>query len=195
MALLSCHRLSRAPFFKNRSLEANAGEIVVLRGPTGSGKTSFLRTVADLDPLDDGRVTLDGTERASFRPHDWRRRVLYVHQSAPRLRGTVRDDLARIAEVAGVTAGLHAALPAIDESLETERLSGGEAQLLALHRALSVTPQVLLLDEPTAALDGERVRQVERALMDWMGDERAIVWASHDDGLAERLGAREESFA
>ena len=77
--LFACHRLTRRPWFQDLDLVLEAGEIAVLSGPSGSGKTLLLRTLADLDPADAGRVTLEDTERGDYRPCEWRRRVLFVH--------------------------------------------------------------------------------------------------------------------
>lgn len=194
MPLLSCRGLTRRPFFEDVHLALEPGEIVCLTGPSGSGKSLFLRAVADLDPTDAGEVELAGEERSAVAPETWRRRVLYVQQSAPSLDGTVTDDLARFAELGGGEPESSAALPALDGSLATARLSGGEAQLLALHRALRASPTVLLLDEGTANLDPALRGTVEAALTDWVESERAILWVTHDDALAGRLGARKETF-
>ncbi len=194
MALLACQGVSRQPLFAGRDLVLEPGEILVLRGPTGSGKSLFLRAVADLDPADDGRFALQGADRSSMSPATWRRQVLYVHQSAPRLPGTVGENLARIASLGRGDAHPVPSLPPLDHEKDADRLSGGEAQLLALHRALSVEPRVLMLDESTSALDPEHARRVEAALREWSTGERAIVWVSHEESLAERMGARVEVF-
>ena len=130
-------------------------------------------------------------------PSAWRRQVLYLHQSAPRLPGTVRENLLRIERLTSAAVPPPATLPALPPlppERDADRLSGGEAQLLALHRALLVDPRVLLLDESTSALDSPTARKVERALTEWVGRERGVLWVSHDDSLAARLGAREEGL-
>ena len=195
MPLLSCVAVTRRPFFEGRTLLVEAGEIVVLQGPTGAGKTLFLRAIGDLDPLAEGTYRLGEDDRTTMAPAHWRRSVLYVHQSAPRFPGRVGDNLQRIAELRNVaTTSPAIPLPPLDPDKEGDRLSGGEAQLLALHRALLVGPRVMLLDESTSALDRDRGRMVEEALVEWTQRGHAIVWVSHENALADRLGARREAF-
>ncbi len=197
MALLTCEKLAREPWFRALDLELNAGEVLVLRGPSGSGKTLLLRSIADLDPLDSGRVLLEGRERESMGPAQWRRSVLYVHQSGVRFPGTVRSNLERIAVLAAVVGGPAQELrdvPGIDPQADAERLSGGEAQRLALHRALLCRPRVLLLDESTGALDREASLTAEARILEFAAEGNAALWVTHDATLAERLGAREVRF-
>jgi len=195
VVLFACRRLTRHPWFADRALELEAGAIAVLRGPSGSGKTLFLRTLADLDPADGGEVLLDGRERASFAPAAWRRRVTYVHPAGVPLPGTVRQNLARVRALAGTEPAEPsdgaAELEGLDLDAPADRLSSGERQRLALARALAGGPRVLMPDEPTAQLDAARARATEERLARWVEGGRAVLWASHDARLAERLGARE----
>lgn len=204
MPLLDCAGLTRRPYFEARDLALEPGEIVVLAGPSGSGKSLFLRGIADLDPIDAGEVRLAGRERASFAPREWRARVLYVHPSGVRLPGTVGDNLEAIRRL-GVRARAGAAddgepVLVLDPEQPADRLSSGEAQALALRRALACEPAVLLLDEPTSALHEDAAREWERRLRAWIdagrdGDGgRSALWIAHEKGLAERLGARLERF-
>lgn len=197
MALLTCEKLTREPWFRELDLELEAGEVVVLRGPSGSGKTLLLRSIADLDPLDSGRILLEGREPESMEPAQWRRSVLYVHQSGVRFPGTVRSNLERIAVLAAVAGGSAPDLrdvPGIDPQADAERLSGGEAQRLALHRALLCRPRVLLLDESTGALDREASLTAEARILEFAAEGNAALWVTHDVTLAQRLGARELRF-
>lgn len=189
MALLQVRALTRRPWFVGRDLDLAAGEVVVLTGATGSGKTLFLRTLADLDPRDAGDILLDATSVADMEARAWRRLVLYVHQSGVRLPGTVSENLRRVAAEAPD-------VPGLDAEADADRLSGGERQALALHRALHCDPRVLLLDESTSAMDASLAQAWESRVRAWASEDggRGVLWVAHDPALAERVGARVESF-
>ena len=187
-ALLDVRGLTRRPWFEGKDLAAAPGEIVVLSGPTGSGKTLFLRTIADLDPSEGGEAFVDGEARASMPAWRWRGRVLYVHPGGVRLPGTVADNLAAVAR------GRPPPDPPFDPAVDAARLSTGEGQVLALERALLCGPRVLLLDEATSGMDPRTAARFEERLKGWVREGRAIVWVSHDPDLAGRVGARAEAF-
>lgn len=193
MALLEVRGLSRLPWFQGRDLDIEAGAVVVASGPTGSGKTLLLRAIADLDAADAGTVRLDGTPREAMEPRAWRRRVLYVHQAGVRLPGTVRENLERIRDLTP-RPGEVPDVPGLDPQADADRLSGGERQALALHRALLCEPRVLLLDESTSAMDAATASTWEARVCAWAAEGRGVLWVAHDAGLARRLGARVETF-
>lgn len=192
MSLLRCEGLGRLPWIEGFDLAVEAGEAVCVRGPSGSGKTLLLRALADLDPIDAGHVSLDGIDREALTAQAWRRQVRYVHQTPPRLPGTVADAFAEAQEISGASADPLDDLP---PSSEVSQLSGGEAQRLFLHLALATRPRVLLLDEPTASLDGDRVNEILDLLTAFQAAGGALVIVTHDDGLADRLGGREVRLA
>lgn len=195
--LLACRGLTRRPWFEDYELAIEAGEIGAISAPTGTGKTLLLRAIADLDPVDSGEVFLRGGARSRLSPPAWRRQVLYVHPGGVRLAGTVADNLAAVHSLKASGDGPDAAaapLPALEGAAAADRLSSGEAQLLALQRALLLAPAVLLLDESTSALDRETASEVERGLRAYADGGRAVLWVSHDLELADRVGARRIPF-
>ena len=132
----------------------------------------------------------------------FRSRVAYLHQSPALLEGTVEESLRSPFELAvhrdrafdrDRAVELLAALGRGASFLAKQRddLSGGERQVTALVRLLQLEPEVVLLDEPTAALDPETTSRAEELLARWVGGgERACVWVSHDPAQTHRLATR-----
>lgn len=165
-------------------LDLAAGEIVAIRGPSGSGKSLLLRALADLDPAE-GSVTLDGTPREAIPAPDWRRRVAYVPAESGWWSDRVR---AHFADGADLVAALGLDPAALE--WEVRRLSTGERQRLAIARALALKPKVWLLDEPTGALDAEAAARVEALLRQGRDEGAAILVVTHDAAQARRLADR-----
>lgn len=163
----------------------------------------LLRALALLDPFDSGDVLWHGLPVTDSDVPTFRSRVSY-HQQAPAVvEGTVRDNLRRpfqLAAHAGRTYDDAVAERLLGElgrggallEASAADLSGGERQIAALARLLMLEPQILLLDEPTAALDPPTEDRVIEALTSWAGErqDRAYVWVTHDVRLAPRLANR-----
>jgi len=184
--MLEVRALSR-PGLAPLDLDLAAGEALALLGPSGSGKTLLLRAIADLDP-NQGRVSLDGRLRETLTAPDWRRRVTYLAAEPgwweARAGAHFTDPEAAEALLPSVGLGAEILTRPIAE------LSTGERHRLALIRVLVQTPEVLLLDEPTSGLDQDTTRRVEAVLRARAGDGVALLFATHDEALAERLGDR-----
>jgi ABC-type iron transport system FetAB ATPase subunit len=171
------------------TFDLHAGECIAIQGPSGAGKSVLLRMLADLDPHD-GDALLDGHPASSMPAPAWRAAVVY--QAAE---PAWWDDTAR-AHFAGVDAGfVERTLAALDLGaavLDTaiDRLSTGERQRLALVRSLARRPRVLLLDEPTAALDPGSIRRAEALLRAHLADGMAVLVVTHAVEQAHRLAHR-----
>lgn len=180
-------------------LEVSAGETLCLVGPTGAGKSTLLRLLAGLEPPTAGQFrfgghVLDGTNL----PLAVQRRITLVFQRPLLLAGTVRSNVEYGLRLRGL--GRHP--PQAGAMLErlglgalagrpARSLSGGEAQLVALARALVLSPEVLLLDEPTAHLDPARVALVEETVRDTQRRQGGtVVWATHNLFQARRVAGR-----
>ncbi len=167
-------------------LTLEAGECVAVSGPSGAGKTLLLRAIADLDPHE-GQVFLDDRNARQFRAQDWRRQVGYLPAESHWWDDTVGPHLARVDESALESLGFGRDVL----SWQVARLSTGERQRLALLRLLANRPRVLLLDEPTAALDPVSVLRVEGLLAQvrqW--HEASVIWVSHDPEQIRRVAGR-----
>ncbi len=180
-------------------LRVEKGEYFIILGPTGAGKTVLLESIAGLHPIQSGEIWLDGREVTKLEPE--KRGVGFVYQDYvlfPHL--TVKDNLLfglkqrrRPAEEMGRVIEWLAELLGITHLLERspDTLSGGERQKAALARALSTSPQVLLLDEPLSALDPQHregvqqeLRQIHQRL------KQTIIHVTHDFEEAIALGDR-----
>ena len=188
------------------SFEIPRGELVAVMGPSGSGKTTILRAIAGLEAFQAGRVAIDDVllaagdaDAATLRR--LRRKIgvvfqfhcLFEHVSAlenvwlapVHAHGVRRDEAQRRAHELLKAFGVDhraAALP--------RELSGGEAQRVAIARALAVDPPVLLMDEPTAALDPERRAELGALLRDLVGQGRTLLIVTHDEDFASTFATR-----
>ena len=180
------------------AFEVAAGEVLCLVGPPGAGKSTLLRLLAGLDSPTSGKVWLRGERFGEAAPVALKRSVTLVFQRPLLLTGTVRSnveyglrlrgDEERAARATARLARVHLAHLA---DRPATAVSGGEAQLVALARALAFGPDVLLLDEPTNNLDPARVALVEEVVSaDHKERGTTVVWATHNHFQARRAGER-----
>lgn len=171
------------------SFSAERGECVALSGPSGCGKTLLLRALADLDPSE-GDVRLDGESRNDFAAPEWRRQVGWLPAESAWWFDRVGDHFSKVrTECFQCLEKLGFEEDVLD--WRVERLSTGERQRLALFRLLLNEPKVLLLDEPTAALDVSNVRKVEALIFNVRKTTgAAVLWVSHDPEQIVRVADR-----
>jgi len=161
-----------------------AGECLVLRGASGVGKSLLLRAIADLD-RHEGEVLLDGVPQDAVAAPIWRRKVLYVATEPGWWADYVGDHFPDRDGIAGDLDNFGFSPDCLE--WRVDRLSSGERQRLGLIRALSLQPDVLLLDEPTATLDALNTGRVEKLVADHCRDGMAVLWVSHDEDQARRV--------
>ena len=190
-----------APLFAGLSFDVPAGEALALLGPNGAGKSTILRLLAGLLRPRAGRVRLDGRSLDTLPPHERARCAAYVPQGIdPRLPFTVSETvmMGRYAQLRGRWEG-EADRAVVRRVLGTMRLeavadrplaelSGGERQRAMIAAALAQEAPVLLLDEPTTALD-VRGRVETVALLEQLrrAERRTVVIVTHDIDLAARV--------
>ena len=190
--------LSDAPLLQVRDLQTKilqpasfslaAGECIAVKGPSGAGKTLLLRAIADLDP-NQGLVSLEGRDRLTIPGPEWRRLVGYVPAEPGWWAETVGEHFDDWIAAAAILTDLGFSEKA--KSWPIARLSTGERLRLAVVRALIIRPKVLLLDEPTAALDAASVAAVESLLADRIRAGLAVLWVTHDAGQTRRIARRQ----
>jgi putrescine transport system ATP-binding protein len=183
------------------SLDIRAGEFFALLGPSGCGKTTLLRMLAGFETPDEGRILLDGKDIAPVLPHQRPVNMMFQNYALfPHL--TVRDNIAFGLKRAGLPrpqiAARVAEMVALVklEGLEKRRpdqLSGGQRQRVALARSLARRPQLLLLDEPLAALDKKLRESTQLELMEVqrrLGMTFIIVTHDQEEAMtvADRIG-------
>ncbi|MBU3689891.1 MAG: hypothetical protein B7C54_05375 [Acidimicrobiales bacterium mtb01] len=197
--------VERNRFTLDASISVRAGETLAVLGPNGAGKTTLLRALAGLVPISAGSIELDGA-LLDDPDHDVfivpeRRPIGFVFQDyllfpdmsvvenvafGPRARGTNHEQaLARASELLEwVGLGDHA-------EKRPDAISGGQAQRVALARAMAVSPRLLLLDEPLAALDVTTRRSVRSDLSRLLaGVDSARILVTHDPRDARALADR-----
>jgi putative ABC transport system ATP-binding protein len=178
----------RTKILRPVSFSLAAGECIAVKGPSGAGKTLLLRAIADLDP-NDGLVSLEGRDRSTIPGPEWRRHVGYVPAEPGWWAETVGEHFGDWTAAGAVLKDL--GFPEETKSWPIARLSTGERLRLALVRALMMRPNVLLLDEPTAALDTASVAAVESQIATRIRAGLSVLWVTHDAGQANRIGRRQ----
>ncbi len=164
-----------------------SGEVTALMGRNGSGKSSLLWALQGSGRRDGGTVTCDGTDPAALSPHERRRLVGLVPQTASDLLylDTVAAECAQADAESGATGGTCAATlarlaPDVPGDRHPRDLSEGQRLALVLAIQLTARPPVLLLDEPTRGLDPDAKRSLTRVLDELAADGHAVLLSTHD---------------
>ena len=191
------------PAVKNVSLDVRTGETVVILGPSGGGKSTLLRCLAGLEPVDAGEISFRGERlvAAGEQPKPGRGDIgmvfqqlnLFPHMTAMenitlaprRVRGIPADQAT--AEATDLLAKVGLAEKADHYPFE---LSGGQQQRVAIARALAMRPALMLFDEPTSALDPEFTREVLDVMRRLAAEGMTIVVVTHEMGFARHSADR-----
>jgi len=202
-------RLSRGAreVLRGVSFQVGRGELLVLMGLSGGGKTTILRAIAALEAFDSGVIAVEGvtlapggaTPKSQLR--ELRRRVGMVFQMHYLFEHLSAIDNITLAPLhVGYAARADAETRAAEllESLGVSHrrnafpreLSGGEAQRVAIARAMAMDPPLLLMDEPTASLDPARRHELGETLVELTRDGRTLIVTTHDDDFARDFATR-----
>jgi polar amino acid transport system ATP-binding protein len=185
------------------TLDVAESEVICLIGASGSGKSTLLRCVNLLEPIDDGSIHLDGVEisEPGLDPDPIRRRIGMVFQSYnlfPHMTVLRNVTLAPTKVLGRSPAAAQAtAIDLLDrfglaDKADTypDRLSGGQQQRVAIVRALAMQPELMLLDEITAALDPELVGEVLDVIRGLKRQGMTMLLATHEMGFAREIADR-----
>ena len=188
---------------KGVSFDVSRGQVTVIIGRSGSGKSTILRCINGLEPIQEGRISVESelVDAHSRHVHKIREKVGFVFQSfnlfpyytalenvslAPRIvKGVPPAEARTIAEQMLARVGLSDKLAAYPD-----KLSGGQQQRVAIARALAMTPELMLFDEVTSALDPELVEEVLKVMQDLAEGGMTMIVVTHEMGFARRVGSR-----
>ena len=188
---------------KGVSFDVSRGQVTVIIGRSGSGKSTILRCINGLEPIQEGRISVEGelVDAHSRHVHKVREKVGFVFQSfnlfpyytalenvslAPKIvKGLPPAEARTIAEQMLARVGLSDKLAAYPD-----KLSGGQQQRVAIARALAMTPELMLFDEVTSALDPELVEEVLKVMQDLAEGGMTMIVVTHEMGFARRVGSR-----
>ena len=188
---------------KGVSCDVSRGQVTVIIGRSGSGKSTILRCINGLEPIQEGRISVEGelVDAHSRHVHKIREKVGFVFQSfnlfpyytalenvslAPKIvKGLPPAEARTIAEQMLARVGLSDKLAAYPD-----KLSGGQQQRVAIARALAMNPELMLFDEVTSALDPELVEEVLKVMQDLAEGGMTMIVVTHEMGFARRVGSR-----
>ena len=202
--LLTLHGLRKRhgerTLFEIEQLAIEAGAAYVLTGVNGAGKSTLLRTLAGLERCDACTVDFEGRSMPLHPyPQALRRAIVFVHQHPIMFSTSVAHNIAYGLLARGMSR--RSVTPMVEEAMQwagvahlrdtdPARLSGGEKQRVALARARVLQPRLLLLDEPTANLDGAAREQVIALIPTLVQEGSTVVMACHDRDLIGLPGVR-----
>ncbi|KAI8373190.1 P-loop containing nucleoside triphosphate hydrolase protein [Radiomyces spectabilis] len=200
MPIFEAHNISmRLPdgrwLFEEINIQLERGDVLALRGPSGVGKTTLLKCLAELIPYNEGYSVLHGKKPAEYGIPEWRSRVMYVPQRPATHPGCPMDLFKAVKKFSSqkhkaklgnpITIGMNWELSESHFYEKWSNLSGGEMQRCSLAIAIALAPDILLLDEPTSALDPQAVSLVEKTLKG-----KTCIWITHDPQQEQRVATR-----
>lgn len=181
---------------KDVSLQVESGEALILDGASGTGKSTLMRCIAGLIPYDAGTIAVEDKELPIGECHEQVGMVLQSYELFPHYdaisnimlplmivkkmdRSEARSRAEKLLSFVGLNDEMQANIAS---------LSGGQQQRVAIARSIALDPKVLLLDEPTAALDKENTKKLVELIQNLRKSGTALIIATHDATLCELLG-------
>lgn len=170
-------------------------KIYNILGPSGSGKSSLLRLLNRLDEPTNGKIFYNGKDHCEYKPAELRTSIGYLFQTTYLFPGTVKFNLKYANQgltdddMLALLAQVHLGEDFLED--DTDNLSVGEQQRVALARLLALKPDVLLLDEPTAALDPTATEAIEQMIKEIVKQQKyTVIFVTHNPDQAVRMGGQ-----
>lgn len=206
-----CKNFGELKVLKDCNLEVEEGEVVCIIGPSGGGKSTFLRTLNHLEKISSGKIWIDGTLIDDKKPHDMNKAGLSKKELEKVLLKTGMcfqrfnlfphltvlenvmiapvENLKMPKQEAEELAKQLIAKVGLSDKLDVypAKLSGGQQQRVAIARALAMQPKIMLFDEPTSALDPELVGEVLQVIKDLAKDGMTMLIVTHEIGFAREV--------
>ncbi|HBF77516.1 MAG TPA: methionine ABC transporter ATP-binding protein, partial [Clostridiaceae bacterium] len=174
---------------KNLNIRIESRDYISIVGPSGSGKSTFLKLCNNLISPSEGNISFNNKNVSEYNPIELRKEIAYCFQMPHLFGDTVMDNLSFPFKIRNKRVDMDRikylfSLFSMDEEFIDEKvlnLSGGEKQRIALMRTLMFTPEVLLLDEVTSALDSENTLIVENIINKLNNEGSTVLWVTHND--------------
>lgn len=181
------YSVDNTEILKGISAEVYEGDCISLIGSSGSGKSTLLKICADLLPLSKGSICYRGVDYSKYNPIELRQQISYILQLPYLFGKKVLENLEFPFKARGKEMEMDRVVPllnefGLDENIlykDVNSLSGGEKQRVSIIRNLIYTPDVLLLDESTSALDSENALKIERYIANLNSQGTTILWITH----------------
>ena len=196
-------RFGQKTIINGISFDVRPGEVVVLVGPSGTGKSTFLRCVNGLEEIQGGRIVFEGETVDARSKHvvALRRRIGMIFQNFNLYPHLTAVENVTLAPIKVLREPRESARERAMELFRKVRLahraaaypgemSGGEQQRVAIARALAMNPSLMMFDEPTSALDPETVGDVLAVMEDLAIDGRTMLVVTHEMAFADHVGDR-----
>lgn len=174
---------------KNLNIRIESRDYISIVGPSGSGKSTFLKLCNNLISPSEGNISFNNKNVSEYNPIELKKEIAYCFQMPHLFGDTVMDNLNFPFKIRNKKVDMDRikylfSLFSMDEEFINEKvlnLSGGEKQRIALMRTLMFTPEVLLLDEVTSALDSENTLIVENIINKLNNEGSTVLWVTHNE--------------
>ncbi len=189
----------KTPVLQGLNIKINTGEKLAIIGRIGSGKSSLARLLLRLYEPSSGMIMIDGTDYRQINPDDLRQQIGYVPQDVSLFYGSVRDNITvgspfvddkrfiEVCNVAGIGKFTNKHPQGLDRMVGERglELSGGQRQSVAISRALLLDPKIIILDEPTSAMDDNSERVFKMNFKNYLTEEHTLILVTHKSSMLE----------